>query len=224
MLAIASDWGSSTDDYLSENHPVQRAIKEAICDISGVREQDIIVAVDGCSAPTFALPLVNIARSFGRLASPPQKGPACAPSQPTVKSVIGKGRTWNRSGALAKVAEVMIKHPEMVGGEGRFDTELMRLLPRKVVTKGGAEGVQGVGVLAPSVRKGLQNPFGIAIKVMDGAGGRTLPMIAVEILDQLGVVGPDDLTLLKEKFDRRIKNHRGVPVGEIKTCFQLKWI
>ena len=73
----------------------------------------------------------------------------------------------------------MIAHPEMVSGEKRSDTALMRAGARDWVTKVGAEGVQAIGIRS----KGL----GVAIKVVDG-NARGLHPATVSVLDQLGLL------------------------------------
>ncbi|HEY6329433.1 MAG TPA: asparaginase, partial [Blastocatellia bacterium] len=69
MLATAVHRGLPTADYLSPEHPVQRAIAETLEKMAG-RQQSLVKAVDGCSAPTFALRLVELAAAFSRLVNP----------------------------------------------------------------------------------------------------------------------------------------------------------
>ncbi|HEY3501952.1 MAG TPA: asparaginase [Actinocatenispora sp.] len=114
MLATCVVAGWPTESYLSPDHPLQRAIRRTVEDLSG--ESVAAVGVDGCGAPLFAISLVGLARAFGRIAT-------AHPGTP-------EGR----------VAAAMRAHPEYVGGTGRDVTDLMRLVPG-LVAKDGAEGV-----------------------------------------------------------------------------------
>ncbi|MGA8114731.1 MAG: asparaginase [Actinocatenispora sp.] len=114
MLATCVAAGWDTASYLEPDHPVQRAIRRTLEDLTG--ETVASVGVDGCGAPLLAASLTGLARAFGRIA--------------TAHPDIPEGR----------VAAAMRGYPEYVGGTGRDVTELMRLLPG-LVAKDGAEGV-----------------------------------------------------------------------------------
>ena len=85
----------------------------------------------------------------------------------------------------------MLAHPELVAGEGRFDTELMRRSHRQVISKGGAEGVQCLS----RTGEGL----GVAIKVEDGAR-RAKQAVALHLLRQLDWITPSGLKELEEQL------------------------
>ena len=90
-----------------------------------------------------------------------------------------------------RIVRAMTHHPEMVAGEGHFDTELMRLTEGELVSKSGAEGVQCVG----RIGEGL----GLAIKVMDGST-RAKYATAIHLLKQMGWITPTIAETLSEKF------------------------
>jgi L-asparaginase II len=115
MLALARQLKAEPSGYIERDHPVQRTIARVIgrlCDIDLSQQP---WGVDGCSVPTWAIPLRNLARGFARLAASPDPGP-----QRIIKAVAA--------------------HPFMVAGSERFCTKLMREVPRAFV-KTGAEGV-----------------------------------------------------------------------------------
>lgn len=116
MLALARQLGVDAKGYVRRDHPVQREIAKtigAMCDC----DLDLAACgIDGCSVPTWAIPLRSLALGFARL---------CAPEHKAGQRIIAAVRN----------------HPFMVSGTGGFDTELMQSLPR-VFVKGGAEGVQ----------------------------------------------------------------------------------
>ena len=191
MLAQAIDRGLSTTDYLDPQHPVQVAIRQRLAELGELPVDQINVGVDGCSAPCFAMPLHASALAFAKLANA-------------------------TSGSLQRVAQVMMDYPEMVAGEGRLDTDLMRAVPKRVVSKGGAEGYHGMGVV-------MENgpALGIAIKIGDGDGKRGGHPVVIEVLRQLGVLDEAALTTLQNYRAWKITNHRGLEVGEVRVNFQL---
>jgi L-asparaginase II len=195
MLAQALDRSLSTHDYLDPQHPVQVAIRQRLAELGGITIDEIGVGVDGCSAPCFAMPLKAAALAFARLAE------------------AGSG---TQAAGLARVARVMIAHPEMVAGEGRLDTDLMRAAPKRLVSKGGAEGYHGMGVV---VKDGPA--LGIAIKIGDGDGRRGGHPVVIETLRLLGVLDDAALAKLKNYHTWPITNHRGLEVGEVRANFQL---
>jgi L-asparaginase II len=191
MLAQAVDRGLSTHDYLDPQHPVQVAIRQRLAELGGITFDEVNVGVDGCSAPCFAMPLRAAALAFARLAD-------------------------EREDGLSRVARVMMDYPEMVAGEGRLDTDLMRAVPYRLVSKGGAEGYHGMGIVV----KG-DPALGIAIKIADGDGKRGGHPVVVEALRQLGVLDVAALARLKSYHTWPITNHRGLEVGEVKANFRL---
>jgi L-asparaginase II len=99
--------------------------------------------------------------------------------------------------------EAMTLHPELIAGDGRPCTEMMRAHPGRVVTKVGAEGVYS----ALLVREGL----GVALKVEDGHSIAAALAIAA-VLSELGLK-PQPASLLQ----RPIGNSRGETVGEMRV-------
>ena len=115
MLALARQLDVDPAGYVKHDHSVQRAIAHAIGGICDCDMDRAARGIDGCSVPTWAIPLRNMALGFARLAAPD----------------YGAGR---------RIIQSVRAHPFMVAGTGRFDTELMQALPR-VFVKVGAEGV-----------------------------------------------------------------------------------
>jgi L-asparaginase II len=100
--------------------------------------------------------------------------------------------------AVPRVAEAIRARPELVGGNGSADTELMRALPGWIA-KGGAEGL-----LCGASPGGT----GIALKVEDGNFRPLKPALHRFFLEALGVeiYGFDHVAL---------RNSRGETVGEL---------
>jgi L-asparaginase II len=156
MAATCVINGWPVQGYLDPSHPLQKLIAETVTDLTG--EEPAGVSTDGCGTPLFALSLAGMARAFGRLASAELADGASAPESPE-----------------AAVAHSMRRHPEMVAGEGRDVTELMRLLPG-ALAKDGFEGIQLVG---------LPDGRAVAVKISDGGDRARMPVTvrALEALD-----------------------------------------
>jgi L-asparaginase II len=194
MLAQCVDRKLPIDGYLDPQHPIQVTIKQTLAEIADVSPDSIDVAIDGCSVPTFAIPLARSALAFARLADP-------------------SGISEPRCSALWRIASAMMAYPEMVAGTHRLDTDVMRAGKGRVVVKGGAEGYYGIGLLSSGL--------GVAIKMEDGDGARGRNAVVVETLWQLGTLDDEDLAALSRYAAGPIKNHRGLIVGEMRPCFQL---
>ena len=148
MLAAAVHLGLNPRGYERPDHPLQVMIAGIISETCGVRLERDGMGVDGCSLPTWSLPLGALARGFARLGS-------------------GEGLAPARAAAVTRLIGACFAAPELVAGEGRFDTIAMRALAPALFVKGGAEGVH----CAALPKLGL----GVALKVDDGAkrGRRT---------------------------------------------------
>ncbi len=203
MLAFAKMMGEPLESYLEHDHPVQQRILNTFAEMCGLPVTQIKLGTDGCSAPNFAVPLVNAALAWARLADPSSLSP-------------------NRANAIRTIIQAMMAHPEMVGGPGRFDTLLMQTLNGRVVSKGGAEGYEGMGVLPGALGPG-SGALGIAVKISDGDGyGRAVSAVSMEVLRQLGVFSPNELeTLSTFGPNRAVKNWRELVVGEMRPVFDL---
>jgi L-asparaginase II len=207
MLAHAVLRELPISDYLNPEHEIQKTIIQAFAEVLEIDSSEVLVGIDGCSAPTFAVPLLNAAMGFARLADP------CA---------AGGRLSEKRAAALAQIARAMMAQPDMVAGPGGFDTVLMKVGAGKIVCKGGAEGYQAVGLLPGAM--GPDSPaLGITLKIADGdPSGRARTVVIVEVLRQLGALDETQLQALSLFGARRHSNWRGLDVGEIRTAFTLK--
>ncbi len=113
MLALAKQLGVDSHNYVKPHHPVQQAIAKTIERLCDVDLSAAPIGVDGCSVPTWAMPLKNAALGFARL---------------------------NSSEAGSRIIKAAFAHPFMIAGTGKFDTHIMQAIPRLFI-KYGAEGV-----------------------------------------------------------------------------------
>jgi L-asparaginase II len=141
MLATAVHRGLDPRGYERPGHSVQEEIRRVISEVCGVTLEPDALGVDGCSVPTFALPLSALATGYARLTS-------------------GRGLSSTRAEAGQRLMRACFAAPHLVAGEGRFDTVVMRKLGDAAFLKGGAEGVHCGALPALGI--------GVAIKVDDG--------------------------------------------------------
>ena len=206
LFAKASGW--PLDTYWHPDHPVQRLALETVSALSDVPLESIATAVDGCGVVTFGMPIHGLAVAFARLADP------SAVADPPLRA------------ALTRIRDAMMAHPELVAGERRrIDTALMRAYPKRVVSKGGAEGVLAMGL--PPGALGDDAPFGdgpmgIAAKVEDGnLARRAGDVVAIESLRQLGLVTDPLPGGLVGYASPPIADPRGDRSGEVRPAFRL---
>lgn len=144
MLALAKYLGVDSKDYVTLAHPVQQTIAKAmsaICDFDLTTAQ---VAIDGCSVPTWAVPLRNTAMGYARLSD---------------------------SDAGRRIISAVRSHPFMIAGAAGFDSRVMSAIPR-LFMKFGAEGVYcgtiahaGLG-FAMKCDDGAKRSVGVAVAHM----------------------------------------------------------
>jgi L-asparaginase II len=113
--------------------------------------------------------------------------------------------------AARKLVEAMMLHPELVAGEGRACTDLMRAMSGAAAIKTGAEGVF-VAIL-PEQR------LGVALKITDGNTRASNSAIAA-LLCALGVLERDHPAAQKW-MTPMITNWRGIETGMIKPAATL---
>jgi|SRR5271166_6642 len=154
FVCLACAVGIDPRGYVAPDHPVQRRVTEAIQDVTGAKLGEETRGVDGCSIPVYAIPLRALAHGFARFAT-------------------GRGLSPERAKAAARIRAAVARHPAIVAGAGRFDTEVMTVLGARAFTKAGAEGVFCAAL--PEVGLGL------AVKADDGAARAAQVMIAALI-------------------------------------------
>jgi L-asparaginase II len=128
--------------YVHPDHPAMARVTRAVAAATGASLTDANRATDGCSIPTYKIPLSAIATGFARFGT-------------------GRHLPTGFAQAAARLRQAVAANPTMVAGPGRFDTDITEALRDTAFVKTGAEGVHA-GAL-PTL--GL----GFAIKVMDGS-------------------------------------------------------
>jgi L-asparaginase II len=141
FLSFAHHQGIDPKGYIHHQHPVQQAVNDAMGRMMDLKISDHPMGIDGCSIPTYALPLPNLAMAFARFGSGDQ---------------LPDG--WQN--ACHKLYQAMVNQPFYVAGSERHCTKVMQAYGGQVVCKTGAEGVFAAAI--PSL--GL----GVALKALDG--------------------------------------------------------
>ena len=183
MLAACILKGYPVETYLDFDHPLQMEILNYVQKYSGASE--VFRGTDGCSAPVFYLEIRQMARMFARLAS-------------------------GKDSLLQSSFSIMRTEPYMIGGDRRFDTDLM--INSSVVGKVGGEAVHCVGVPPRQGRSAL----GLTVKVADGSYRAMYPVI-MKLLTKLEVFDTKQLQNLAYYTKTPLKNHRKKHIGFVQS-------
>ena len=172
-------------DYEKVDHPVQRAVLSAFEEVT--RQTSPGYGIDGCSAPNWACSLEGLGRAMAAFATP---------------------GTDRRGQAMRRLVDAMRTHPEMVAGEGRACTTLMRACGGAAALKTGAEAV----FVAILPAQGL----GIALKISDGAT-RASEAAITALLRHVGVLAADD-PVIARFLPQPMRNWRGIATGDLRCA------
>ena len=163
---VANGW--DVESYLSPDHPLQQGILRELETLAG--EKTVNTTADGCGAPLFAISTLGFARAF-------------------------RAMTISTDPIHQEIMAACRKHPELVAGEGRLTTKLMREIPG-LFMKEGAEAVE-VATL-PDGRT-------LVFKIIDGSQRAFGPIIS-SALSEWGIETSDLSVVI---------SGGGVPVGAI---------
>ncbi len=189
FLCVACAMGIDHAGYWRPEHAVQRTVLAVLEDLTGAVLPEDCRAVDGCSVPTWAVPLQNLARAFAKFGT-------------------GRGLGPERAAAAARLRAACAQKPWYVAGTGRFCTEIMRLLGPRVLVKTGAEGVY-CGALP-------QQGLGIAIKCDDGAG-RAAEAIMAALIGRFLPMEDQERGTLAAFARPALRNWNGIEVGGLRV-------
>jgi L-asparaginase II len=192
FLCAACAMGADPTRYLEPAHPVQRHVKAALESLGAIVVGEDACATDGCSAPTWALPLNALALAFARFGS-------------------GVGLAPERAKAAAWLRAACAEYPWHVAGSGRFCTRIMQRFGARVFVKAGAEGVF-CGALP-------EQGLGIAVKCDDGAT-RASEVIMAATLSQL-LPFAADRTALESYVRPTLHNWSGSVIGGLRPTEAL---
>ena len=189
MLALARILGESYRGYINIDHPVQQHIAQVMAEMCEVDYSKADWSPDGCSAPTWAIPLTQLALAFAKFADPILLAP-------------------KRQRACRTIYQAVVDNPFMVAGTERYNTELMEIFGDRIFLKGGAEGVYIAAI--PELK------LAIALKCEDGAS-RAAESAMTALLDHVGIGQTIADTRLENYRSVDVKNCNKMKSGAI-TC------
>jgi len=197
LICLACDQGVDPTGYINPSHEIQRRVTDVLAAVTGTPHTDANRGTDGCSMPTYAVPLRALAHGFARFGS-------------------GVGLSAGRSAATKRLREAVATNPFMVAGTGRYDTTVMNNFETRAFVKMGAEGV----MIAALPEQGL----GFAIKTDDGAN-RAAEVAMSALLRHFGGEAlcrtPRDHAVLTDTATQALRNWRGLTVGEIRAALTI---
>jgi len=195
MLALARHHGWPLEGYQAAGHPVQQRILVEVSRWTGVATEDLRLAVDGCTAVCFGLPILAMARSYARL------------------GVSGDA-------AAQRIALAMMTHPFLVAGTGRLCTELMAGLPGRILAKVGADGIYCAAV--PELRLGIALKVSDGDT---RASGIALLEVLHQVTGRLAPIGQFVLpaTVIASHGPQPIRNTRQTVTGELRAAGLLQF-
>ncbi|MCF6321465.1 MAG: asparaginase [Rhizobiaceae bacterium] len=189
MLLTAKYLNEPLENYTDRSHRVQQRIEAVISEFCDCELVSAPCGSDGCSVPTWATPLENLALGFSNLARPPKK--------------LAR---WQESSEI--IIKAVKKQPYMIAGNNSFCTKIMQSIPR-LFAKNGAEGVFCGSVPHAGI--------GIAVKCDDG-GERAAQVIFANALASLSIWSREEKESLIAFSRDDIKNRNGIITGEIRAC------
>ncbi len=189
FVCTCSHTGEEPRGYAGFDHPLQLAIRAIMADLTGAVLSRDNCGTDGCSIPTYAVPLTGLARGFGKL-------------------VTGKGLEPLRAAAARRLINACMAEPFYVAGTKRFCTRLMQVAPGRIFAKTGAEGV--FCALLPD--KGLS----FAVKAEDGATRAAEAMIAALLARHFDEDSEERAALMR-LANHGMTNWNGLAVGSVRV-------
>lgn len=179
--------GDDPKGYVGYDHPLQAEIRDTMHDLTGSLLDRDNCGIDGCSIPTYAVPLKALAHGFAKM-------------------LTGQGIGAERAKASRRIIEACMAEPFYVAGTDRACTRLMQAAPGRIFAKTGAEGV--FCALLPELG------YSIALKCDDGASRAAESTVAgtlarffgkdAEIRDRLLAIA-----------NHTMRNWNGLEVGKV---------
>ena len=193
FICTACANGDDPHGYVKPDHPTMRNVTATVSDMTGYALGQASCGTDGCSIPTFAIPLKAMAFAFAKFGS-------------------GQGLLPERAKAVKRIRQAVAKAPFFVAGTDRYDTKIMEILKERAFTKTGAEGVY----CAALPELGL----GIALKCDDG-GTRAAEVMLGAMLSHFLTFSDSEHEALQPLLQPALRNWNGIHVGDVRRAGAL---
>ena len=190
FICVACQRGLDTTGYGQPEHPVMREVTAALAQATGATLDESVRGIDGCSIPTFALPLRTLATGFARLGTGHHLSPSLARASAGIRLAIAD-------------------NPVMLAGTGRFDTRIATAFGEAVLCKCGAEGTAAAAIPELGI--------GLAVKIDDGAG-RAVEVAMASLLRRFLPESLVDHDELRQLATSPLRNWNGLTVGWLRAC------
>ena len=194
LMAEDKDRRSFLSGYVRPEHPVMREVTAALQASTGYDLSKAPVGTDGCSIPSYAIPLRQLAHAFARVGT-------------------GIGLSPGHASAARRLRQAVAAAPFMVAGSGRFDSRVMARLGNRVFCKVGAEGVY----CAALPELGL----GVAIKMDDGNTARACEVVMAAVIERCLPLDEADSRFMKTFSDTNLRNWNGIEVGRLRAAASI---
>jgi L-asparaginase II len=195
LMADGKDRRAFLKGYVKADHPVMREVSAALQTTTGYDLTHAAVGTDGCSIPTYAIPLSNLAHAFAKVAT-------------------GQGLSEGHATAARRLRQAVAAAPFMVAGTGRFDTRVMQALGERVFCKVGAEGVYCTAL--------PEQGLGVAIKVDDGNTARAAEVVMAAVIARLVRLSDVERSMISGLADMPLTNWNGIEVGRLQAAQALR--
>lgn len=181
--------GYDPKGYVEYDHPLQRDIRATMQSLTGEVLDHDTCGTDGCSIPTYAVPLKNLAHGFAKMGT-------------------GQGLEPLRAKASKRLIDACMAEPFFVAGTKRACTTMMQIAPGKIFAKTGAEGV----FCAVLPELGLS----IAVKAEDGAT-RAAEAMVTALLARYFERDSSEHAALMAMTNKPMHNWNGRHVGDVRV-------
>jgi L-asparaginase II len=187
FVCVACATDTDTAGYIRADHPTMQMVTGAVQDMTGAALGEVACGTDGCSIPTFAVPLKALALAFARFGT-------------------GHGLGPERAKAAARIRAAVAAKPYYVAGTDRFDTLAMEALGARAFIKVGAEGVYCASLPELGV--------GVALKCDDGTT-RAAEVMMGALIERLLILSDAEASQISPLTRPRLKNWNGIHVGDV---------
>ena len=181
--------------YVQPGHAVMREVDHALQAATGLDLAATARGVDGCSIPTYAIPLRHLAQAFARVAT-------------------GVGLSAEHARAARRLRAAVARAPWAVAGQDRFDTRVMERLGERVFCKVGAEGVYCAAF--------PQLGMGVALKMDDGNTARAAEVVMAALIARLLPLDDVDRAFIDGLADLPLRNWNGIECGRLRAAAALR--
>lgn len=195
LLAGEQDRRAFVRGYVEPEHPVMREVGAALEASTGYRLANAPVGTDGCSIPTYGIPLRRLALGFARFGT-------------------GLGLSTEHARAALRLRQAVAAQPFHVAGSGRLDTLLMEALGERLFCKVGAEGVYCAAL--------PQRGWGVAIKIDDGNNARAVEVVLAALVQAALPLSESEQALLQRHSELALRNWNGRMVGRLAATQELR--